>query len=170
MSHERHFLKDWRNMPVEHVLWNIKDLQQYHKEYMVYFTNENQIRVGDDIVITKQNNSGKYIINGFESHITNNELEYLWKLCTNTATTAEKVSHWGKWHVSDFVQAGAYTMAAAGIVALGFGINNGVKEYQQNKAEKLEQYVQKRIDEAIEKYEASKAVKYQDAVDDKKTR
>jgi hypothetical protein len=45
-------------------------------------TDTNQISVGEDILITRYKD--KYVINGFESLLINQELEYLWKLCTDT--------------------------------------------------------------------------------------
>ena len=82
MGCEHIFPKDWRNMSIERVLMNIIDLQENHKLYMVYHTDANQISVGEDILITRYKD--KYVINGFESPLINQELEYLWKLCTNT--------------------------------------------------------------------------------------
>ncbi|MBP3545470.1 MAG: hypothetical protein J6J82_04165 [Alphaproteobacteria bacterium] len=84
MGCEHIFPKDWRNMPVERVLMYITDLQKNHKLYMVYHTDTNQISVGEDILITQYKD--KYVINGFESPLVNQELSYLWKLCTDTLT------------------------------------------------------------------------------------
>ena len=92
MGCEHIFPRDWRNMPIERVLLNIIDLQENHKLYMVYSSDINQIQVGEDITI-KQTKDNTYVINGFKSPLINQELEYLWKLCTYTATPSEKASH-----------------------------------------------------------------------------
>lgn len=167
MNQTHKFTKYWRKMPADHVLNNVKYLQQNYKKYPMVISSENQINLGDDIIITKNTYDNKtlYTINGFYSPVTNKELKYLWALCKNTATSADKTLHWCEHHIPNFVQVIGYTAAATILVGLGFGINGGIKKAKQSK----EQYVQQRINDAIKEYEASKTINYTD-VKNQKTR
>lgn len=161
------FIKNWKNMPAELALSNIKYLQENYKKYPIYFLSGCQIKLGEDILITAQHDQKTYkniyTINGFDSPIVDKELQYLWMLCTDTATYKDKMSHWCEKNAPNFVRVTGCAVAATALVSLGVGTYNGIKNYRQEKADKLEQYVQKRIQE----HEASKTINYQDTINQK---
>jgi hypothetical protein len=162
MSQAHRFSKYWRNLPVEYALSNIKYLQQNYKKYPIVYPSESQINLGEDIVITinKYEDKTLYMINGLYSPDLDKELKYLWKLCDGTLSPAEKISHWCTENTRVFVQTAGYATLIAAIVGLGFGAHSCTKKIKDKK----EQYIQKRIDAAIQEYEASKAINYNDTV------
>ena len=165
MNKAHRFSNNWHNLPVEYALSNIKYLQENYKNYPITVFSESHIKLGEDIVITSNTYEGKtlYIINGLYSPELDKDLKYLCNLCTGTASPTAKISHWCENNVRGFVQAMGYTVAVAAVVGLGFGVHSGIKKVKQNK----EQYIQKRIDAAIQEYEASKTINYNDAVNQK---
>ncbi|MBQ1997649.1 MAG: hypothetical protein II238_04325 [Alphaproteobacteria bacterium] len=165
MSQAHRFSKYWRNLPVEYALSNIKYLQQNYKKYPIVYPSESQINLGEDIVITinKYDDKTLYMINGLYSPDLDKELKYLWKLCDGTLSPAEKISHWCTENARVFVQTAGYATLVAAIVGLGLGVHSCTKKIKDKK----EQYVQKRIDAAIQEYEASKTINYQDTINQK---
>lgn len=158
-------------MPVEMALSNIKYLQTNYKKYPVYFLSENQIKLGEDIMITQQYDQKTYqpiyTINGLQSSMIDAELKYLWALCTDTATPRDKISHWCAQNTPVFVQLAGYTIGVAAVVVFGVYVSNGIRQYNQRRDAKQEQYIQQRIDAAIKEYEASKTINYNDTTNQK---
>jgi hypothetical protein len=169
----RRFTKKWNCMPAEMALDNIKYLQTNYKKYPVYFLSANQIKLGEDIIITQQYDQKTYeptyTINGLRSDTIGKELKYLWALCTDTATPRDKISHWCAQNVPVFVQVAGYTIGTAAVFSIVAYTAKGIETYEQNRNAKQEQYIQQRIDTAIKEYEATKTIKYNDTTN-KKTR
>ena len=167
----RRFTKKWNCMPAEMALDNIKYLQTNYKKYPVCFLSKNQIKLGEDIMITQQYDQKTYqqiyTINGLQSSMIDEELKYLWALCTDTATPRDKISHWCAQNVPVFVQVAGYTIGTAAIFAIVVYTAKGIKTYEQNRNAKQEQYIQQRIDAAIKEYEASKTINYNDTTNQK---
>lgn len=166
MNKAHRFSNNWHNLPVEYALTNIKYLQENYKNYPITVFSESHIKLGEDIVITinKYEDKTLYMINGLYSPDLDKELKYLWKLCDGTLSPAEKISHWCTENARVFVQTASYATLVAAIVGLGFGVHGCTKKIKDKK----EQYVQKRIDAAIQEYEASKTINYQDTINQKK--